>query len=145
MYNIFSDYTVDEIEKIVLDYVQEALNLANMSEDVVVKGVKLYGSRTRDDFLESSDLDVLVEYEGDLKEYMLFNILHDDEEPCVLNDIPVDINPIRAEESGTIEEYYARVSSFRKADLSEQICSADTKRKQNENHNIDRKATEILR
>lgn len=113
-YNILEDYTESEIEQKVYDYVKEAINLADMSEEITIKGVKVYGSRTRQDYENNSDLDVLVEYEGDFKEYLMFNLLHDDDEPFVLNDIPVDINPIRAEESGTIEEYYNRVKDFRK-------------------------------
>lgn len=125
------DYTVSEIEFIIIDYVNEVLLLADLSEEVVVKGVKLYGSRTRDDYIESSDLDVLIEYEGDLKEYIFYNMLNveDDEGPLLLNNIKVDFNPIRPEESGTIEEYYKRVSGFRKRpsnvlSLEEQIDKA---------------------
>lgn len=118
---IFKDYTESEIHSIVRAYVQEAINLADMGDEVFIKGIKLYGSRTRDDFLSGSDLDVLIEYEGDYKEYMLFNLLHDEDEPLLIDDILIDINPIRAEESGTIEEYYARVCDFRKREKESDI------------------------
>lgn len=130
------DMLISEIENIVLAYVKEAINLADMSDDISIKGIKVYGSRTRDDYTSSSDLDVLIEYEGDFKENMLFNLLHDDEEPLFIGDIPVDINPIREEESGTIEEYLDSVKDFRKREpqiikkesLTDKIKSASDRR-----------------
>ena len=74
-----------------------------------VKRITLVGSRTRSTARPDSDLDVLVEYEGSMKEYTVFNILN--EEPLYIEDIRVDINPIRKEESGTTEEW------LRKSDL----------------------------
>ena len=46
------------------------------------------------------------EYKGSAREDTVFNVLHDT--PIYLQGIVVDINPIKAECSGTIEEYLKR-------------------------------------
>lgn len=114
MKNILPGYTAPELETIIFAYAQEALASAELHDVIVLKGIKLYGSRTRDDFTPDSDLDVLIEYTGEVKEYVLFDILNDAENALLVSGIPIDINPIRAEESGTIQTYYPKVSSFRK-------------------------------
>lgn len=75
-----------------------------------VKQITIIGSRTRSAAKPDSDLDVLVEYEGRLKEYAVFNILHED--PLYIEGILIDINPIRAEESGTTEEWLRRSEKY---------------------------------
>ena len=75
-----------------------------------VKQITIIGSRTRSAARPDSDLDVLVEYEGRLKEYAVFNILHED--PLYIEGILMDINPIRAEESGTTEEWLRRSEKY---------------------------------
>ena len=67
---------------------------------------EIYGSRTRRTHSDDSDLDILVEYRGGMKEDALFNILN--EYGYQFAGMKVDFNPIRAEESGTIEEYLKR-------------------------------------
>jgi predicted nucleotidyltransferase len=78
--------------------------------DFRVKQITIIGSRTRSEARPDSDLDVLVEYEGRLKEYAVFNILNED--PLYIEDIPVDINPIRKEESGTTEEWLRKSQQY---------------------------------
>ena len=75
-----------------------------------VKQITIIGSRTRSAARPDSDLDVLVEYEGRLKEYAVFNILHED--PLYIEGILIDINPIRAEESGTTEEWLRKSEKY---------------------------------
>ena len=75
-----------------------------------VKQITIIGSRTRLAARPDSDLDVLVEYEGRLKEYAVFNILHED--PLYIEGILIDINPIRVEESGTTEEWLRRSEKY---------------------------------
>ena len=62
-----------------------------------------YGSRINGRAEKDSDLDILLEYKGSAREDTVFNVLHDT--PIYLQGIVVDINPIKAECSGTIEEY----------------------------------------
>ena len=79
---------------------------------VMLKEVAVYGSRSKGYEHEDSDLDILVEYEGDFREDELFALFYDSEEPLQYHGIPVDVNPIRAEESGTIETYLPAADAF---------------------------------
>ena len=78
--------------------------------DVTIKNVILTGSRCRGKEHPGSDIDVLVEYEGDMKEYVLFNILNGDK--VLFDGITVDINPIREEETGPLEKYLKQVERY---------------------------------
>lgn len=79
---------------------------------VTLKNIVVYGSRSKSYEHEDSDLDILVEYEGDFREDELFALFHDSEEPLQYHGIPVDVNPIRAEESGTIRTYLPAADAF---------------------------------
>lgn len=79
---------------------------------VTLKNIVVYGSRSKGYEHEGSDLDILVEYEGDFREDELFALFHDSEEPLQYHGIPVDVNPIRTEESGTIETYLPAADAF---------------------------------
>ena len=65
----------------------------------------------------SGKLKVLVEYNGNCREDDLFNLLHDDEEKgqdghdYEINGYKIDLNPIKAEKSGTISEYLAMLKN----------------------------------
>lgn len=78
--------------------------------DVTIKNVILTGSRCRGKEHPGSDIDVLVEYEGDMKEYVLFNILNGDE--VLFGGVTIDINPVRKEETGPLEEYLEQVERY---------------------------------
>ena len=101
--------TVGEVEDEVKDYV-----MAMMGEDsdFAIEDVAVIGSRTRDDAREDSDLDVLVQYSGDVREDDAFNILN--EEPLYIDGVLVDINPITKGKSGTIDQFIKRNEGFTK-------------------------------
>lgn len=83
----------DEILDIVKSYVLDKI-------DIEIIDIVLYGSRTKEAARKDSDLDILLEYNGNIREDDLFNILNDD--PLYIDDIKVDINPITGR---TIKEY----------------------------------------
>ena len=83
----------DEILDIVKSYVLDKI-------DIEIIDIELYGSRTKEAARKDSDLDILLEYKGNIREDDLFNILNDD--PLYIDDIKVDINPITGR---TIKEY----------------------------------------
>jgi predicted nucleotidyltransferase len=83
----------DEILDIVKSYVLDKI-------DIEIIDIELYGSRTKEAAREDSDLDILLEYKGNIREDDLFNILNED--PLYIDDIKVDINPITGR---TIKEY----------------------------------------
>ncbi len=90
-----------DIENSVREYVQDVLERGEVNAQIV--DLAVVGSRSRNLQDEQSDLDVAVEFSSELKEDALFNILHD--EAFSIGGVTVDINPVRAEETGTLGEY----------------------------------------
>ena len=84
-------------------YAQEVLFDAGLEDDITITGAKVYVSPFADS--DKPDYDVLLEYEGDIREDTLFNLLH--EQTCMIDGKPVDFNPITPAKSGTIKEYLA--------------------------------------
>lgn len=84
----------------------DELNSHDLDYGLRVMNAKIYGSRENGNYKPDSDIDVLLEYEGDLKESDVFNIVN--EEGISIAGMKLDINPIRAQESGTIEEFLKR-------------------------------------
>lgn len=74
--------------------------------DVKIVDAVIYGSRSRGLEKDGSDLDVVLEYEGTEPEEAVFGVLN--EEKLMLGDIRVDIKPITAGISGTLEEFLPR-------------------------------------
>lgn len=90
-----------EIEELVEEYVNAKLNESGF--DAFIRGVVLSGSRCRGLEGKHSDLDVVVEFCGSEKEDDLFNLLYEDK--FFIGGVKVDINPITAYKTGTLEEY----------------------------------------
>lgn len=100
--------TAAEIESEVKDYILETLRYAEVEADI--KDVIITGSRSRGFENAYSDIDVVLEYDGEMKEDSLFNILNDGE--YKICGITVDINPIRTEETGTLESYLPNAEMY---------------------------------
>lgn len=101
-------------EKDITDLVRQHFDDLAADAGVDIVDMKVIGSRTNGKAKEGSDLDVLVEYKGDMKEDDLFNILNDEENKLYIEGIPVDINPITKGKSGTIEEFMKRNADYNK-------------------------------
>lgn len=84
-----------------------AARIADIDPDIKIKGIAIHGSRIRGDHRKDSDLDAVVEFEGDWSEDALFNALHDND-ILTIDGVKVDINPIRADKSGTLKDYMIR-------------------------------------
>ena len=78
---------------------------------VEIEDIQLIGSYTRGENTPESDLDVLVQYSGDLRDDDFFNIIH--EEDLSLNGIKIDINPINSAKD-SIEDFKERNKGFTK-------------------------------
>lgn len=97
-----------DIEETVLTYAQSAAEEAGY--EVEIRAARVYGSRTAGIEKDGSDVDVVLEFQGEIREDTFFNLLHED--GLMLAGMPVDINPITAERTGTIEEFLARANEY---------------------------------
>lgn len=79
-------------------------------DDIQIVGLEIHGSRNRGQARTDSDLDVVVEYAGDAREDVLFNVLNDDH--IVIDGIQVDVNPITASVTGTLGDYMNRSKAY---------------------------------
>ena len=100
----------DKLEQLYLEDIKQYI----LENDIPVKIIDgaIYGSRSRGTEKENSDLDPVVEYAGNVKEYALFNILHDLH--LSYEGHEVDINPIRKEESGSLAAYLSNAEAYMK-------------------------------
>ena len=103
-----SGMSAEEIELLVMADIQNILEDYGM--DVRINGIAVTGSRCRGLEYDGSDLDVVVEYKGDMPEDYLFNIFN--EEKRFIGGVPIDINPITAGKSGSLEEYLPGVEKY---------------------------------
>lgn len=72
--------------------------------DARIQAVRVYGSRTRDGlYKEDSDVDVVIAYEGTVREDDLFSALN--EAGYKVGNMRVDMNPIRPDKTGTLEDF----------------------------------------
>lgn len=104
-----------EIEEMVSYYVQA--KIIENKLDVKVENVILSGSRCRGIEKIGSDLDVVVDYKGTIREDDFFNILH--EEGFAISGIAVDINPITEDKTGSLAEYLESAEQFLKDEVQE--------------------------
>jgi predicted nucleotidyltransferase len=122
------------IEETILCYAQAQIDEMGLSEDVKLIGARVYGSRTRKDlFTEESDIDVVLSYSGDMREDTFFNLLH--EEKFQIAGIPVDINPISPEKTGTLEEFMEKAEQY--LDMKEAEIASRTLSESRENEQRD--------
>lgn len=97
-----------EIESIVFDYIQSKIEENNLDAEIV--GVIVSGSRCRGLEKADSDLDVVLEYKGNVREDTLFDILYED--GMEIGGVKVDINPITEGKTGTLESYLPEVENY---------------------------------
>ena len=113
-------YTRSDITNSVREYIQQKLEENDITANIV--GIEIHGSRARGNAKENSDLDVVVEYDGDVREDDMFNILNDDsnDQALYIEGIRVDINPIRAQETGTLDKYMERSRRYDEETLAKE-------------------------
>lgn len=104
-----------EIEDMVSYYVQAKIIENDL--DAQVENVIISGSRSRGIEKNGSDLDVVIDYKGTIKEDVFFNILHED--GFTIAGIVVDINPITEDKTGLLAEYLESVEQYLKEKAQE--------------------------
>ena len=105
-------------EQDITDLVSQHFNNLLGDDHLEIVGMKVIGSRTNGTAKNDSDIDVLLEYQGDMSEDALFNILNDEENRLTIEGLPVDINPITKGKSGTINQWLERNKDYQKEDDS---------------------------
>ncbi len=103
-------YNIADLEQQFREDIEMLFNDNDIDAEIV--GVKFIGSRIEGSPRTDSDLDLLVEYKGDIAEDALFNILNADD--FEINGVKLDINPIKEGKSGTIEQFLKRNEGFKK-------------------------------
>lgn len=95
----------------ILDEITEKFVIGFEGDEITrVNNLEIHGSRGRGTARPDSDLDVVVEYEGSLREDDAFNFLNED--PLIYNGIKVDVNPIRKQETGTLQDYMVKSRKY---------------------------------
>lgn len=110
--------SVREIEQTVGEYVVQ--KLAEWGVDAELLGLAVIGSRCQGVEREGSDLDIVAEYRGEIREDDLFSILHED--GLQIGGIEVDINPIKDAKTGTLASYLTRAQEYMDRELAFSIA-----------------------
>ena len=97
-----------EIEETVKCHVQAQLDESGI--DAVIVDAAVAGSRCRGLEQEGSDLDVVVELSTNEREDALFDMLN--ENGLHIGGVKVDINPITAQRTGSLETYLPQVEDY---------------------------------
>lgn len=104
----FYNFKPVEIENMVKGFAQRIFEENGITAEIHDAAVS--GSRSRGLENADSDIDVVLEVDSDLKEDALFNIIH--EEALTLEGYTIDINPIKADETGTLETYLPTAEAY---------------------------------
>lgn len=108
LFHEISEMNPSEIEETVKCHVQAKLDEFGIAAEIV--DVAVVGSRCRGLEKEGSDLDVVVELSTNEREDFLFDTFH--ENGLYIGGIKVDINPITAQRTGTLETYLPQVEDY---------------------------------
>lgn len=107
--------SAEEIEEMVSYYVQAKIIENDLNAQV--ENVIISGSRCKGIEKNGSDLDVVVDYKGTIREDDFFNILHED--GFVIAGIAIDINPITEDKTGLLAEYLESAEQYLKEKAQE--------------------------
>ena len=108
LFHDISEMNPAEIEETVKCHVQAILDETGI--DAVIVDAAVVGSRCRGLERDGSDLDVVVELSTNEREDVLFDTFNED--GLRIGGIKVDINPITAQRTGTLETYLPQVEDY---------------------------------
>ena len=135
-----------EIEETVKCHVQAQLDESGI--DAVIVDAAVAGSRCRGLEQEGSDLDVVVELSTNEREDALFDMLN--ESGLHIGGVKVDINPITAQRTGSLETYLPQVEDYlegvreaRERDLAASISREENQKETKESLFPEQAETEV--
>ena len=108
LFHDISEMNPSEIEETVKCHVQAVLDETGI--DAVIVDAAVVGSRCRGLEREDSDLDVVVELSTNEREDTLFDAFNAD--GLHIGGVRVDINPITAQRTGTLESYLPQAEAY---------------------------------
>ena len=108
LFHEISEMNPAEIEETVKCHVQAKLDESGIDAEIV--DVAVVGSRCRGLEQDGSDLDVAVELSTSEREDVLFDTFNGD--ALHIGGVKVDINPITAQRTGTLETYLPQVEDY---------------------------------
>lgn len=124
----------DTLENITDAVKADVLNIAvenNLSEDEFnFEDIRVYGSYSKGQNKDTSDLDFLVQYSGSMREDDAFNMFADAEltlEDVNGNTVKIDINPVNVAKSGTIDDHLVDMDALYQEDNNKLIMAHATK------------------
>ena len=119
-FHLIGDRTEFDIELEVEEQLRQIMAENEIAGEI--KGVVLYGSRSRGiEESEQADIDIVVQINNsELEEDALFNLFSDMD--IKIDGIPVDVNPIRPEETGTLDEYLPRAEAYLAQKQAERVA-----------------------
>lgn len=124
LFHDISEMNTAEIKETIKCHVQAKIDEYDM--DATIIDAVVVGSRCRGLEKESSDLDVVVELSTKVREDDLFNAFNED--GLHIGEVKVDINPITAQRTGTLETYLPQAEEYlesirqeREQELTQQI------------------------
>lgn len=108
MFHDISEMNPAEIEETIKYHVQAKIDEYDI--DATIIDAVVVGSRCRGLEKDSSDLDVVVELSTNEREDDLFNAFNED--GLHIGEVKVDINPITAQRTGTLETYLPQAEEY---------------------------------
>lgn len=108
LFHDISEMNPEEIEETVKCHVQAKIEEYDIN--ATIEDVAVTGSRCRGLEHEGSDLDVVVELSTAEREDDLFNAFNED--GLHIGEVKVDINPITAQRTGTLESYLPQMEEY---------------------------------
>ena len=108
MFHDISEMNPAEIEETIKCHVQAKIDEYDI--DATIIDTVVVGSRCRGLEKDSSDLDVVVELSTNEREDDLFNAFNED--GLHIGEVKVDINPITAQRTGTLETYLPQAEKY---------------------------------
>ena len=146
LFHEISEMNPAEIEETVKCHVQAQLDESGI--DAVIVDAAVAGSRCRGLEQEGSDLDVVVELSTNEREDALFDMLN--ESGLHIGGVKVDINPITAQRTGSLETYLPQVEDYlegvreaRERDLAASISREENQKETKESLFPEQAETEV--